>query len=107
MYHVVKKLERCCFVKDVAYIHYKTPNSVMSTATSQRTAHHWGTILNEVVENLDEPCYDKQLLVYLKKLVFFYSDTNNRKEYRATALNYSKKLLKKNISLFIFFCSFT
>lgn len=97
MYHVVKKLERCCFVKDRTYIHYKTSNSIMSTATSQRSAHHWGTILNEVVETLDEPYSDNQLLYYLKNLVYFYCDTDDKKSYRATALKFSKKLLKKNI----------
>lgn len=102
MYHVVKKLERCCFVKDITYIHYKTPNSIMSTATSQRFAHHWGAILNEVVETLDEPYYDNQLLFYLKYLVFFYCDTDDKKSYRATALKYSKKILKKKyIAIFI------
>lgn len=67
----------------------------MSTATSHRTSHRWGTILNEVVETLDKPYYDNQLLAYLKNLVFSYSNTDDKKGYRTIALKYCKKLIKK------------
>ena len=73
MFFVVKVLKKLAFVHQDTYIHYGgTEGSIMSTSTMQKRAYHWSVILEDVVENLDQPEIQGQILHYLHKLATYY-----------------------------------
>ena len=111
MFFLVKKLNKRLLINDVTYIRYTRPNSTMTTATSARTAHYWGIILNEVADNLDEPYYDKQLAAYLQCLLWYYDGSKgNRVAYDKLAIKLFRILFKRkhfSLSFILLFYIFT
>lgn len=78
MFHVVKKLSKLFFVNQETYIHYSTPNSIMTSSSKKKSDLNWMIILNDVEQNLDSLCYQEQLVKYsfllLKHKVWEFDD---------------------------------
>lgn len=78
MFFLVKKASKIAIVHSETYIHYYgTIGSIMSTTTQKRTAAHVAKILLDVLQNLDEPCYNEQLLFYSHVVISFYDNTDS------------------------------
>lgn len=73
MFFVVKVLTNIGFVHQPIYIHYcGTEGSIMSSLSIEKQAYHVSVILDDVVNNMDEPERESQLLYYLSRLALFY-----------------------------------
>lgn len=64
MYEVVKVLSNCSIITNVTYLHYSTDESIINTETLVQRSYYWNIILNEVLDKLDEPLLELQLLTY-------------------------------------------
>ncbi|MCD8290749.1 MAG: hypothetical protein LUC91_04520, partial [Prevotella sp.] len=53
-------------------IHLIRENSIMTTNNIERAAKHWGVILTEITDNLQEPYAERALFTYLLKFLLFY-----------------------------------
>lgn len=110
MFFVVKHLTKYAVVHETTYIHYcGTDGSIMSTSNREREAYHWSVILNDVINNLDTPLFDQQLLCYLRPLVSYYG-YKGKVPYPVLARKYGKMVLKRkfyaiflSFALFVFF----
>lgn len=108
MYHVVKKLQRIAFVFEPTYLHYVTPNSIMSSITRDRSDSSWSRILEDVLETIDEPCQYDQIVKYSNEAVNHYN-----KKISQSISNYTRFMIllrKQNLilyllSLFLHFCT--
>lgn len=60
-YYLYKKLRSISIVEQVTYLHYVTPDSVMSTNTVNKKADTIRIILNDIMKDFDEPCYALQV----------------------------------------------
>jgi len=99
MFYVVKHLTHMCFVHEPTYIHYcGTEGSIMSTNSRKRQAYHWSVILNEVIQNLDEPLRKNQLLTYLLRLVKFFGK-DGKISYDELLKKYSAEVYKSHFYL--------
>jgi hypothetical protein len=92
MYLVVKKLSKYALTHKVTYIHYETPNSIMSAETKERTAKNWGIILSEVMDRLDSPFIKEQLLTYTERLVWAYGKHQDNSTYLPLKNRFVRKL---------------
>lgn len=68
MFFATKKLKSVAFNFEESYIHYRTPDSIMSTTDSIKTASNWCLIIKDVFFNLDNPMRKNQIYKYA---VFF------------------------------------
>ena len=80
MFFVVKKLQTLGFVFKTTLLHYKNPNSIMSTSNRDKAAKNWLLILKSFVGHFDNPFYCEQVLVYLWQFVVVYGNRNFKKE---------------------------
>ncbi len=104
MYQTVKKLQRYSIIQSETYIHYRgTVGSIMTTNTQKRAATHWAVILNEVLNTLDTPCYEKQLLKYCRFAIGYYGVLD---EYKGILKKISVNLRKCGCGFisFLLFC---
>lgn len=92
VYFLSKKIKSIALVNQTTYIHYVTPNSIMSQKTNDKLSNNWAVILNDVLDNIDEPCCKMQLYKYLSVFATYYknNDTYNQ------LLNKYNILLKQN-----------
>lgn len=65
-YYLYKKLSRLVIINDVTYIYHVTPTSVMSTNTSQKRGETINAIINEVIDDFDDPARSLQVFKYLE-----------------------------------------
>ena len=94
MFFLVKKLKTISIIHNKTYIHYVgTVGSIMSTNTQKRAAQHYAIILRNVLENLDNPCFNEQLLSYGQLLFLFYGISD---EYNILFKLYISLLRKSN-----------
>lgn len=86
-------------VQEPTYIHICTENSIMSTATADRTAYHWSVILAEIVDNL--PVYYPELatLKYFRIYLSQHLNTLNSARYRAICPAFIRALFKHGYPL--------
>ncbi|MBR4624937.1 MAG: glycosyltransferase family 2 protein [Alphaproteobacteria bacterium] len=103
MYFTVKKVNYIVIVHQNTYIRYYNPNSIMTTNTQKRSATHWAVILNEILNTLDNPCYEKQLLKYCLFAIGYYGVLE---DYKGILKNYSTRLRKNGCGFisFLIFC---
>lgn len=110
MFFVVKVLKKLAFVHQKTYIHYVgTEGSIMSTSTIQKRAYHWSVILDDIVNNLDEPECKAQLMVYLYKFVTFYGNSG-KVSYCELMKKYQQAAVKQNcyyLYILLFFMQIT
>lgn len=66
MFFVCKYLEKYSYIAEITYIHYTTPNSIMTSGGyyDRRSNLHWSTILNDIFHNIDEPYAQQQIAKY-------------------------------------------
>lgn len=73
MFYVAKFLSKVAIVHKPTYIHYcGTKGSIMTTTQKSREAKNWALILKEVLEYLDAPHYQSQLLTYSYHVVYYF-----------------------------------
>lgn len=102
MYHVTKVLQSIAFVFEPTYIHYITPNSIMSSLSQKRSDESWLKILEDIYTNFDGPFYKEQLLKYTNYLICHYNrDLSGYKELCKSYI----LLLKKNRFYASYFCT--
>lgn len=106
MYWLSLHLTKLAIVHKKTYFHLTTPNSIMTTATIERTVKNWNIIFSEITNNLRDPYSDRVLLFYLKIFIHLYK-TNKISRYtlNAVSLNF-KKQLKERSNLFIYYYIF-
>lgn len=66
MFFVCKYLKNYSYISNSTYIHYSTPNSIMTSGGyyDSRSNCHWSVILNDIFHNIDEPCAKQQIAKY-------------------------------------------
>ncbi len=107
MYEVTKVLCKYSIVTNETYIHHFTEGSIMSSEDKTRRSFYMAIILNEVLNKLDEPLKELQLLFYSQ----FAKQTLNTKDVKAKklllrfALNHFK-IQSYKIAFFIIIYSF-
>ena len=72
-FFVVKKVQKVSVVGDVTCVHYTTDNSIMSTTNKERSARHWGVILDCVSRHFDQPFRILLLSKYLFLFLYWFS----------------------------------
>lgn len=74
MYSASRHFNKIAFARDNTYIHNLgvNPNSIMSTATLQRTRDNWNIILTNILDAPANHHKDKAILRYLKSLLAYY-----------------------------------
>lgn len=100
MYYTGKVLSKLAIVHYYTCIHYcGTTGSIMTTNSKVKTAKHWATILEETINNFDNPYYKEQLLTYTWRLVRSYGDIQNSVEYRGLFNRYCQELKKQGFGI--------
>ena len=95
MFFVVKVLAKIGFIHKPTYIHYcGTEGSIMSSLSIEKQAYHLSVILDDVVNNLDEPEKDAQLLYYLSRLALYYGH-KEKIPYKQLMKKYKNVVLKE------------
>lgn len=102
MFHVTKVLQSIAFVFEPTYIHYITPNSIMSSLSQKKSDESWLKILEDIYTSFDGPFYKEQLIKYTNELIHHYNrDLSGYKElYKSYLL-----LFKKNRFYANYFCT--
>jgi len=97
MFFVVKHLSKYAVVHETTYIHYcGTEGSIMSTTSRQKSAYHWSVIYNDIIENLDYPLYDQQLLCYLFEIIENYG-CEGKISYKVLMSKFRKTVLHRQM----------
>ncbi len=63
-FQCARKAQKVAFSKDVTYVHYTTPNSIMSTANNEKISKNFLILLDDVLSAIDEPYMKSQLCKY-------------------------------------------
>lgn len=71
-YFVAKHLNSIAFVFVDCYIHYSTPNSIMTSLNLNKSYEHHGLIMLDTVENFDKNCLDLQIYRYVVEYLLRY-----------------------------------
>lgn len=69
MYFVAKKAVHIRFCFEATYIHYITPNSIMTTSNREKFTKHFSVILKDVFSTIDEPFAKAQIWKYLSQYI--------------------------------------
>ncbi|MCD8295941.1 MAG: glycosyltransferase [Prevotella sp.] len=107
MYFVALCVSKIVIIHEYTYIHLNRENSIMATDSMARTAKHWGIILTEILNNLQEPYANRALLRYLLRFLLYYKISISDEVYDEL-YNKFRYLLHKhnyrllNIFLFLF-----
>lgn len=96
MFYVVKHLSRIAFVQEPTYIHYRNSESIMLSSSRMKSLQHWGKILMEVTENIDEVMVDKQLAKYLCFFISRYGRGDGMEDYEVIYSRFVSLLKEHN-----------
>ena len=75
MFHVARCLRTIAFVQYDTYLHYRNETSIMKSSSMLKSNRHWGILLLDIIDKIDEPMFDMQLAKYM---VFYISRYNRR-----------------------------
>lgn len=81
MFYVAKHLSNVAFVQQPTYLHYRNSESIMLSSSKLKSLQHWGKILLEVTENIDEPLADKQIAKYMCFFISRYGRGEGMEDY--------------------------
>lgn len=76
IFFVIKKMKSITFISDRTYIHYETPNSIMTTSSITKRAECFFKIIYDYLQNFDSPFSDLQLLKVLNLYFTFFNSAN-------------------------------
>lgn len=93
-YYLYKKLQSISIMNEVTYLHYVTPDSVMTSNTVQKKAETIRVILSDVMRDFDEPCYAMQVYKYLEHYRNFVHPYISRVQSRPLYFGFFKQLIK-------------
>lgn len=69
---VVKKLYYISYASSPTYIRYINPGTIMTSLSKNKEMKNLGIVLEDLISEIDEPCYDAQLFSYFKRFLVFY-----------------------------------
>lgn len=93
IFFVIKKLKSVSFIDDRTYIHYETPNSIMSTSSQIKRADCFIDIIYDFLKHLDSPFSDLQLLKSLTLYFLFFNSVNKKKSLRKVRFLFAYQLI--------------
>ena len=93
-YYLYKKLRNISIVEQVTYLHFVTPNSVMSTNTVQKRAETLSLILHDMMRDFDKPCYALQVFRCLELFRNYVHPYVSEDQSRPLYFGLFKELLK-------------
>lgn len=101
-YHTYKRISNMAVVQKSTYIHYYTDNSIMSAITINKMAKHWSVILNCILESIDSPSKNRQIVCYTVKAVYFFGVDD---AYNDILMKFKKMILKQHYyDIYIMLC---
>lgn len=93
IFFVIKHIKSVSFINDDTYIHYSTPNSIMTSTSQTKRSDTLLFIIYDIIKNIDQPYSDLQLLKYLDLLLTLNNQMSNRNLIRKTNILLITKLL--------------
>lgn len=90
MWFLVKHLHSMAFVFKKTYIHYTTPNSIMSSLTNKTRAIALSKVLQDLIHNVDDISYVGQL----KKILVLYRNKEIINYYKAGSGRFFLNVMK-------------
>lgn len=93
-YYLYKKLRNISITEEVTYLHYVTPDSVMSTNTVQKRAETLSVILSDFMGDFDEPCYAMQVFRCLELFRNYVHPYISKAQSRPLYFSYFRELIK-------------
>lgn len=97
MYWITRYVQKIAFVYHTTYIHLIRKNSIMTTSSKEREAHHWGIILTEIMTDSDSPEFRYPLLRTLLSFVGYYAHGVDKKCYESLYIAYLDCLQKHKL----------
>lgn len=94
MYKVVKVLQHYAMAHEKTYVHYSTPNSIMTSMSNDvdlKSCKAWDYIFRQVAKTIDEPYAGRQLVYYTSILMQRYKGFSNYKELLDVFSNVAKE----------------
>lgn len=76
IFFVIKKMKSITFISDRTYIHYETPNSIMTSSSITKRAECFIKIIYAYLQNIDSSLSDLQLLKALNLYFTFFNSAN-------------------------------
>lgn len=80
MFFAVKKMKSIAFASEITYLHNRNNESIMKASGIEKSNNHWGKILLDITEHIDEPYRIEQVKKYAVAMITRYSDTADYRE---------------------------
>lgn len=96
-------VEKVAFVYEPTYVRRVRHNSIMTTRTEERSAHHLGIVLEEIMQDSDSPCFDQVLLWSVPIFLKGYGLGVDTERYEALYQRYQCVLKQYHLPLFRFY----
>lgn len=102
MFQVVEKLNKIAFCHHTTYIHYTTPNSIMTSTKKESSANYWAIIFNEIKPYAEQNIKIKYEF-YLKRFFPWYKDFHTLPSYNNLYSFFLKTSIKKGYFKYFLF----
>jgi len=88
-----RKLKSLSIIDDVTYLHFITPNSIITTSTNVKRAEAWRIILNEITKTIDAPFRELQVYKYFLLFLDYVCPFVPKQKLRFLFVRFIKRLL--------------
>lgn len=95
-FYVYQRLAKVSIISDATYLHYVTPNSIMTTNTWKRRAENTCLILEDLVRDFSAPFRSLQVFKCLEHFRFYVMPYLPKKQTKGLYLRFLHELLRMN-----------
>lgn len=94
IFNVVKCTNNISIINNYTYLYYKRPHSITTTSSQQNSANYMAGIILEILQKINPPCEEMQVLFYTRRYFNQYPHLRNTSEYKKIFLLIFKALTK-------------
>ena len=83
IFYVINCIHSIVLINNYTYIRYKRPQSITTTSSQQNSANYMAGIILEILQKINPPCKEMQILFYTRYFFYFHPYIHNTKEYKS------------------------
>lgn len=93
-FHVMKHLQHLYIIPDITYKYYRRPYSIMTSASQVERENSFGTIFENIANNLTEGEKGREVKFYFRRFCRYYARNSMNSNYINSAVLFKKALLE-------------
>lgn len=94
IFYVINYINSVSLINKYTYLRYKRPHSITTTSSQQNSANYMAGIILEILQKINPPCEEMQVLFYTRRYFNQYPHLRNTSEYKKIFLLIFKALTK-------------